>query len=80
MRHPHTFSLTSQMAGNMVSLCTGDIASFPLASQAEVVGRLTTDVRIAEVMVEIFRVFKRLVAALPSTGDEFHLFAAVVRR
>lgn len=72
--------LTPQVTGDVVTLGAGDIAALPLAGEAEVVGRLAPDVSIAEVVVEVLGVFEWLVAALPATGYQLRLFAAVARR
>lgn len=50
------YLLTSQVTGNMITLCAFGIASFPPACQAKVVGRLTTYMVVAEVYVKVFRV------------------------
>lgn len=42
------------MAGDMVSLGTGCVATLPFAGKAEVVGALPPDVVVAEVDVELF--------------------------
>ncbi len=51
----------------MVSLCAGDVAAIPLACEAEVVERLASNMKIAEMSVEIVTLCKSLGAASPLT-------------
>lgn len=44
-------SVYSEMRGDVVSLCTRSTAVFPGACEAEIVGRLSTDVVVAEMRV-----------------------------
>lgn len=64
----YAVKLTSQMTSNVIALGASDVASNPPASEAEVVGALTTDVIVAQVSVQLFWVLVGELAALPLTG------------
>jgi len=72
--------LTSQMTGDVISFCASYIAIFPFASQAQVIGRLATDVVVAKMDVKIFRIFVQLCATFPSTGNQLLNLFALIRR
>ena len=63
-------TMTSKMAGNMISLGTGCCAVSPFASETEVISALPAYVIIAEMIVEGLRVRKRLCAVEPLTVVE----------
>lgn len=58
---------TSEMAGDMVTLRTCCAAVLPLAGEAEIVGTLTANVVIAEMVIEGLWVDKGLSTLLPET-------------
>lgn len=57
----------SEMTGDMVTLCTGCTAVLPLAGETEIVGALSADVVVAEMVVEGLGVDKGLSTILPET-------------
>lgn len=44
--------VNSEMASDVIALCTRRVAVFPLASETKVVGALSADVLVAEMVVE----------------------------
>ena len=60
----------SEMTGDVVSLCAGGTAILPLASEAKVICALSTDVVVAEMVVERLRVLEGLLAVEPNTRME----------
>lgn len=58
---------TSKMTGNVVALCTSSIAVDPFASQTEVIGRLSTNVVVAEMVIESLGVSVGESTVLPET-------------
>ena len=55
------------MTSDMVALCTGCSAVFPLAGKTEIVCALSSDVIVAEMVIECFWIEKGLSAVLPKT-------------
>lgn len=53
----------------MITLDALDAASFPCAGQAEVVGAFSPDVLIAQVLVQVLRVGRAVLARLPLALD-----------
>jgi hypothetical protein len=60
-------SITSEMTGDMISLRTSCTTVLPLTSETEVVGALSADVCVAEVVVEEFGFREGLAAVDPET-------------
>ncbi len=56
---------------DVIALGTGDVTAFPLASKAEVVGGLTTDVVVAEMLVDDLGIEEHLATVVPSAVDGF---------
>lgn len=63
------WSMDSDVRGDVVTLGTADVASFPLAGEAEVVGGLAADVVVAEMLVDDFGVVEDLATVVPSASD-----------
>jgi hypothetical protein len=59
---------TSEMAGDVVSLCASCAAVLPLAGEAEIVGALATDVVVAEMVVEGLWVIEGQLTVQPETA------------
>lgn len=58
-------SMDAEMGGDVVTLGTGSSTVLPVAGEAEIVGRLTADMVVAEVVVEDLGVGEGAVAAAP---------------
>ena len=56
------------MTSDVVALCTGCSAVFPLAGKTEIVCALSSDVIIAEMIIECFWVDEGLSTVLPKTS------------
>lgn len=59
----------TDVRGDVVALGTADVAALPLAGEAEVVGRLATDVVVTEMLVDVLGVVEDLATVIPSAGD-----------
>lgn len=57
------------MACNVVALCAGCRAVLPLAGEAEVVGALSANVVVAEVVIEGICIRESLCAGVPLAGE-----------
>jgi hypothetical protein len=55
------------MAGDMIALCAGSDAVFPLASETEVIGALPANVVVAEMIVKSLGFWERFDAFEPLT-------------
>jgi hypothetical protein len=55
------------MASNVVSLDSDNSAATPVASKAQVIGRLATDVVVGKMNIELFWIVKGLDTITPST-------------
>ena len=63
------WGVDTNVGGDVVTLSTANIAAFPLASEAKVVGRLATDVVVAKMLVDNLGIIKDLSTVIPSTCD-----------
>jgi ribosome-associated toxin RatA of RatAB toxin-antitoxin module len=55
------------MTCDMVSFRTGNVAFLPLASKTEIVSALPSDVVVAQMVVEYFRIVESFIAVEPLT-------------
>lgn len=59
--------MDSQVTGNVITFCAGGAAILPFAGQAKVVGALPTNVIVAEMVVQRFRIAERESTLGPET-------------
>ena len=62
-------NVTSEVAGDVISLCTSCAAILPLTGETKIVGALSADVVVAEMVIEDFGVKVRLAAVGPKTDQ-----------
>jgi hypothetical protein len=67
--YSHEKNVTSEVAGDVISLRASCTTILPLASETKVVGALSADVVVAEVVVEDFSVGVGFAAVDPKTDQ-----------
>jgi hypothetical protein len=68
----------SDVTCDMVSLCAGHIAIFPLAGQTQIICRFASDMVVAKMHIKILRIVVCLRASYPLANDRSLSVFAVI--